>query len=157
MEGTHCLRRPIRAVITQGKRACPVCGALFPTSSEACPVCALHGAINPESRSSINDTHSDSNLRFEHYVVLANADGTPIELGHGAMGVTYRALDINLRCVVALKVINARFIGASNLQQKSACSVLRIVSFYIDRLRIRFQNAPVDRDVPKSQRLSVVY
>jgi hypothetical protein len=27
------------------------------------------------------------------------------------MGLTYKAIDINLRCVVALKVINARLIG----------------------------------------------
>jgi serine/threonine-protein kinase len=31
--------------------------------------------------------------RFEHYEVMLDADGRPIELGRGAMGVTYKALD----------------------------------------------------------------
>src|SRR5438132_3819232 len=44
-------------------------------------------------------------------MVLKNEDGTPIELGHGAMGVTYKAFDVHLQCPAALKIINARFIG----------------------------------------------
>jgi len=97
-------------VKTKGKRACPVCGTLFPDSSESCPVCALQGALKPESgASSVEDGTSE--LRFEHYRVLQNEDGTPIELGHGAMGVTYKAFDVHLQCPVALKIINARFVG----------------------------------------------
>ena len=34
---------------------------------------------------------------------------TPSELGRGAMGITYRALDLNLGAPVALKVISARY------------------------------------------------
>ncbi|MGA8479222.1 MAG: hypothetical protein WB696_14820 [Chthoniobacterales bacterium] len=97
---------------TKSKRACPVCGTLFPDDSDSCPVCALQGALKRESdASSINDSRSESKLRFEHYRVLQNEDGTPIELGHGAMGVTYKAFDVHLQCPVALKIINARFIG----------------------------------------------
>jgi len=34
-----------------------------------------------------------------------------LELGRGAMGVTYKAFDINLRCPVTLKVISERYLG----------------------------------------------
>ena len=36
-------------------------------------------------------------------------DGKPVELGRGAMGVTYKAFDVDLRCPVTLKVISERF------------------------------------------------
>ena len=46
-------------------------------------------------------------VTFEHYRVLQRDDGSLWELGSGAMGVTYKALDTDLQCPVALKVINA--------------------------------------------------
>jgi serine/threonine protein kinase len=108
-------------VKTKDKRACPVCGTLFPDSSESCPVCALRGAVRNESaitESRVEPPHSASQLRFEHYEVLTREDGTPLELGRGAMGVTYKAIDVNLRCAVALKVINARFIGDESARRR---------------------------------------
>jgi hypothetical protein len=101
-------------VKTKSRRPCPVCGTLVPDDSESCPVCALQGALGNDSaitESQVEPTHSVSQLRFEHYEVLTREDGTPLELGRGAMGVTCKALDVNLRYAVALKVINARFIG----------------------------------------------
>jgi serine/threonine-protein kinase len=47
--------------------------------------------------------------RFQHYEVCRRGDGTLHELGRGAMGITYRALDVNLGSAVALKVISARY------------------------------------------------
>jgi serine/threonine protein kinase len=52
--------------------------------------------------SSANETET-----FQHYQVAKRGDGTLWELGRGAMGITYKAFDTNLRCDVALKVINA--------------------------------------------------
>src|SRR5215210_4354446 len=43
---------------------------------------------------------------FDHYEVLTRGDGSLYELGRGAMGITYKAFDSNLRIPVALKVIN---------------------------------------------------
>ena len=49
--------------------------------------------------------------RFEHYELAKGEDGKPVELGRGAMGVTYKAFDIDLRCPVTLKVISERYLG----------------------------------------------
>ena len=52
--------------------------------------------------------------RFEHYELALDEDGRPLKLGRGAMGVTYKAFDINLRCPVTLKVISERYLGDDN-------------------------------------------
>jgi hypothetical protein len=49
--------------------------------------------------------------RFENYEVMSDADGRPIELGRGAMCVTYRALDVDLRYPVTLNFIGERYRG----------------------------------------------
>ena len=87
---------------------------MIPEGSEICPVCALRGALDVGHETvelNVDSTPSLSGFRFDHYEILMREDGRPLELGLGAMGVTYKALDVNLRCAVALKVINARFIG----------------------------------------------
>ena len=55
-------------------------------------------------------------LRFEHYELLQAEDGRPLELGRGAMGVTYKALDVDLRCPVTLKVISERYLGDESVR-----------------------------------------
>jgi hypothetical protein len=83
----------------------------------------------------------------ENYEVLKHEDGTPIELVcrltynddvaagqlavfQGATGVTYKALDVDLRCPVTLKVISARYLGdesarLSFLREARAAASLR--------------------------------
>src|SRR3989454_5224365 len=45
-------------------------------------------------------------LRYAHFEVEIGADGFPVELGAGAMAITYRARDTVLNSTVALKVID---------------------------------------------------
>ncbi|MGA7881572.1 MAG: serine/threonine-protein kinase, partial [Terrimicrobiaceae bacterium] len=42
---------------------------------------------------------------------MSDEDGKPVELGRGAMGITYKACDVNLRCLVTLKVISEKYLG----------------------------------------------
>ena len=56
--------------------------------------------------------------RYQHYEVLRRDDGSLWELGRGAMGITYKAFDTNLRCPVALKVINSTYLNSEVARQR---------------------------------------
>jgi serine/threonine protein kinase len=59
----------------------------------------------------IQPTSGQPPKRFEHYELVTGEDGKPVELGRGAMGVTYKAFDVDLRCPVTLKVISEKYLG----------------------------------------------
>ncbi len=99
---------------TDHRRICQGCGAIVPAGSEVCPICALRGALDEGQETAelnVDLTPLLSELRFEHYQILTREDGTPLELGRGAMGVTYKAFDIDLRLPVTLKVISEKYVG----------------------------------------------
>jgi len=115
-----------RGAVDQEPRTCPACGTKFfaTANKEFCPVCILHRAFGAESKAtgeagSVSEFAASTEQadrgsqvrRFENYEVMLDAGGRPIELGRGAMGVTYKALDVDLRCPVTLKVISERYLG----------------------------------------------
>jgi serine/threonine protein kinase/Tfp pilus assembly protein PilF len=104
---------------TEPKRTCPSCGNEFSGEMEFCPVCVLRKALADGVESNESSVAEDTlkpvpgqpAQRFDHYQLVMGEDGKPVELGRGAMGVTYKAFDINLRCPVTLKVITERYLG----------------------------------------------
>jgi len=103
---------------TESRRICPSCGNEFSGAMEFCPVCMLRKAVADGGESSesafedmVKSTPEDAAQRFEHYELVKSVDGTPIELGRGAMGITYKAFDVDLRCPVTLKVISEKYLG----------------------------------------------
>jgi serine/threonine protein kinase len=61
-------------------------------------------------------TSEHATQRFEHYELAKGEDGKPVELGRGAMGVTYKAFDVDLRCPVTLKVISEKYLGDESVR-----------------------------------------
>ena len=99
----------------EGQRVCKVCGTLLPETSDACPVCVLRGALTPEDNSHPSSVDPNvSELRFEHYQVLKDEDGTPMELGRGAMGVTYKVFDVDLVSMTPLAGTSTSTISPSD-------------------------------------------
>src|SRR5262245_32013020 len=100
------------AAIASGATAqsvCAQCGSQFSSLDDVetfCATCLLHVALSDEYA-----RHAAPPHRFDQYELITGDGGTPVELGRGAMGVTYRAFDTNLRCEVALKVIHPRYLA----------------------------------------------
>ena len=132
----------------EDRRVCPGCGNEFSGAVEFCPVCMLRKALEEETQSD-KSTSEPGNAeitparvphRFEHYELILDEEGKPVELGRGAMGVTYKAVDVDLRCPVTLKVISEKYLGdelaqlrflrearaAASLRHSNVASVLHL-------------------------------
>src|SRR5262249_47095060 len=74
-------------------RAEPPCGR----ACGACPQC-IYWRLTMESQPHESGSREVGGARhFQHYEIDVQADGTTLfELGRGAMGVTYKARDVNL-------------------------------------------------------------
>jgi serine/threonine protein kinase/Flp pilus assembly protein TadD len=91
--------------------ACAICGRPL-TQDGRCLRCLadlgfLTGSQEP-GRSETPRRLTPGPLKYDHFEVEIGADGFPIELGAGAMAITYRARDAVLNSVVALKVIDRK-------------------------------------------------
>src|SRR5580704_6752584 len=99
---------------TEPQRTCPSCGHELSGAMEFCPICMLRKGLGGEAESaekSLKPAAEQARQRFEHYELVTGEDGKPVELGRGAMGVTYKAFDVDLRCPVTLKVISEQYLG----------------------------------------------
>jgi WD40 repeat protein/tRNA A-37 threonylcarbamoyl transferase component Bud32 len=73
--------------------------------------CALDDTVEFAEEAVSTPEHVFSEYGFEHYELVKGEDGRPVELGRGAMAVTYKAFDVDLRCFVTLKVISERYLS----------------------------------------------
>jgi hypothetical protein len=79
---------------TEPQRTCPSCGNEFSGAMEFCPVCMLRkglagGVESDESSTSeatVKPTPERAVQRFEHYELVTDENGKPIELGRGVNG-----------------------------------------------------------------------
>src|SRR6516165_3900675 len=119
VSGSDCGRRTTRTMSTEFQRTCPSCGNELSGTMQFCPVCMLRKALpgglesgeSSAAEVAVDPTPEQTEQRFEHYRLVTGEDGKPVELGRGAMGVTYKAFDVDLHCPVTLKVISERYVG----------------------------------------------
>jgi serine/threonine protein kinase/Flp pilus assembly protein TadD len=94
--------------ISKNARVCETCGSPIETTSAGdlgCIACLIATGLDAEAEQSVRAFASAPD-QLGAYTIEHHADGSAWELGHGAMGVTYRAIDKALDRPVALKIIN---------------------------------------------------
>src|SRR5213594_4405561 len=108
--GIDLLRRPELNRSIAFTETCPTCGG--PLTQGECLRCLISLGFLRDSQQPDKVENgrrlTPGPLKYDHFEVEVGADGFPVELGAGAMAITYRARDTVLNSVVALKVIDRK-------------------------------------------------
>src|SRR5262245_51602941 len=92
---------------------CPECGTrlegAFSRGLGRCMICLLRVGFD-DAEEPDETLFAPVTDRLGNYRIERHDDGTAWELGHGAMGVTYRAIDTSLQRPVALKLIASEWV-----------------------------------------------
>lgn len=99
---------------TVSAQVCSICGKSLGASG-ACVACLLSAGLDQQQKESASQADA---FAFEGFEIERREDGSLWELGRGAMGITYRALDKSLHRSVALKVINLGTAGSRAVQNR---------------------------------------
>src|SRR6266851_4428252 len=106
--GIDLLPRPELNKSIAFTETCPTCGG--PLTQGKCLRCLVSlGFLSDSQQPEKFQTGrrlTPGPLKYDHFEVEVGVDGFPVELGAGAMAITYRARDTVLNSVVALKVID---------------------------------------------------
>src|SRR2546428_4185694 len=106
--GIDLLPRPELNKSIAFTETCPTCGG--PLTQGECLRCLVSlGFLSDSQQPETSQTGrrlTPGPLKYDHFEVEVGTDGFPVELGAGAMAITYRARDTVLNSVVALKVID---------------------------------------------------
>ena len=94
---------------------CPTCGtSIDPSLADlGCSVCLIQAGLETK-----RPNEPALSQQFGSYRILRRGDGAPDELGRGAMGITYRAIDVTLNRQVALKIIDPRQHGDDRARER---------------------------------------
>jgi serine/threonine protein kinase/Tfp pilus assembly protein PilF len=96
------------SAVSKSVRICESCGSSIETTSAGdlgCIACLIGSGLDAEAEQS-DTTLTSAPDQLGAYTIEHHVDGSVWELGRGAMGVTYRAIDKALDRPVALKIIN---------------------------------------------------
>src|SRR5213596_2006123 len=108
--GIDLLRRPELSDSIAFTETCPTCGG--PLTQGECLRCLLSLGFLSDSQQPDKVENgrrlTPGPLRYSHFEVEIGSDGFPVELGAGAMAITYCARDTVLNSTVALKVIDRK-------------------------------------------------